>query len=337
MVETQQDEILKDLQSAQDQLAASQGQRAQGAAVKPPDARKNPFERFYIVELNFNGLGENTHTTEDHILTAFYRLDKDHRNRLQYRKVQFYRACKSMSSFRLNGKYVMPVENLPGFERQYKEIELDFLADRNDTYRYLTLNWDRIVDEVFAKHPNLPFTRDEINEMRPDSPDFISMNYDFRSLGSYMNELKGLKEMFADASSPELAKRLEIQKDIIMAQIRAQFQDKITELQTRVEKMKKYIKKKGRGFEKRMERIEKVKDVALDMAEILGEKDSVEMQLNGMLEALAAGMQDPNASKRPKAMQPQNPPPGPAIDSQEEIASAYAAMTGNDDGQEADA
>lgn len=331
-----QDDILKNLQSAQDQLVASQGQQAQGTAGKPKDM-KNPFERFYIVELNFNGLGENTHATEDHILTAFYRLDKDHRNRLQYRKVQFYRACKSMSSFRLNGKYVMPVENLPGFEKQYKEIELDFFADRNDTYRYLTLNWDQIVDEVFAKHPNLPFTKDEINKMRPDSPDFITMNYDFRSLGSYMNELKGLKEMFADASSPELAKRLEIQKDIVMAQIRAQFQDKITELQTRVEKMKKFIKKKGKGFDKRMERIDKVKSVALDMAEILGEKDSVEMQISGMLESLAAGMSDPNAPKATKEKaqnQKQAPQPSPSSD---DIASAYAAMTGNDEDQEGDA
>lgn len=323
-----QDQIIKDLQNAKEQLTAPQNQQASGSVGSPTAQNNNPFDRFYIVELNFSGLRENTHATEDHILTAFYRLDKDAMNKLQYRKVQFYRACKSMSSFKINGKYVMPVENLPKFEQQYKEIELDFLADRNEIYRNLSLNWDTIVEEAFAKHPNLPFTREEIEEMRPSSPDFTTMNYDFRSFGAYLKELKGLSEMFADASSPELAKRLEIQKDIIMAQIRAQFQDKISELQNRVEKMKKFIKKKSKGFDKRMERIEKVKSAVIDMAEILGEKDAVEMQITGMLEALAAGMQPPDQPKQ-KAM-PQTAPPE-QMPGGNAIADAYAAMTGNDE------
>ncbi len=49
---------------------------------------------------------------------------------------------------------------------------------------------------------------------------FLTISYEFRSLNAYPIEMKGLKDMIMDAGDPNVAKRVDVQRNLILAQIR---------------------------------------------------------------------------------------------------------------------
>ena len=277
--EVNEDSIISD--DAQDVQGNSQSQPA------IPGKADNPFEKFYVVELHVDGIQTGVNVAFDHIMASFRQLDLEQKNTFQYHKVKFYRECKKLASFRLNGKYVMPMDNISVLEHEFKGIEAEFIADKNETYKVLVNTWDDIVERTLRDHPDLGLSETELEKLRPTSPDFLSIGYEFRSLNSYLSEMKGLKNMLMDAGNPDVAKRLEVQRNLILAQIRTQYEDRILKLKKQVDGLKSYAKKKGKRYEKGILKANTEKETLLDMADILGEKDAAATHLESMMEVLA--------------------------------------------------
>lgn len=261
----------------------------------------NPFEKFYVVELHVDGIADSVNNTVDHLMTTFYRLNKDQKNVFQYKKVKFYRECKKLSSFRLNGKYVMPMDNISALEHVFREIEGDFMAERNHVYRELVNTWDDVVEQTLREHSDLGLTEEDLEKLRPTTPDFLSINYEFRSLNAYLTEMKGLKDLIMDAGDPDVAKRVDVQRNLILAQIRTQYEDKILKLKKQVDGLKEYAKKKGKKYEKAILKANTEKETIMEMADILGEKDAAETHLESLMEVLAENRLEDGKTKGAKA------------------------------------
>jgi hypothetical protein len=99
--------------------------------------------------------------------------------------------------------------------------------------------------------------------------------------------MKGLKDMIMDAGDPDVAKRLEVQRNLILAQIRTQYEDRNLKLKKQVDGLKSYAKKKSKRYEKGVLKANTEKETLLDMADILGEKDATATHLESMMEVLA--------------------------------------------------
>lgn len=260
-------------------------------SVGPSQSQGSPLERFYVVTLNTEGFGTNVSTLEERIRSTFIRLTPKQRAQVDYQKVRFYRTCASLSSFKLDKQWVIPRDRLNKLEAEFKDIQIGFEAAKNEIYRDLTLNWATIVDEVFKKHPDFPIPRDKIDEIRPTSPNFMSMDYSVRSLISVLNEMSGLKEVLSSTDlNPDIAERVERQKQLLASRIKVEYDKKIFALQETVEKLKNIAKKKGKRFEKYSLEAHDMKADLEEMAGIIGEKDMLKTKLEGMLEFLAEGM-----------------------------------------------
>ncbi len=274
-----------------------------GAVQAPGQAkRESPFDRFFVVELHAEGIGQRVTNFDEHVMSSFFRMDAPQKAKLEYLKVRFYRYCQKISSFRLDRRYVIPRQRLQKLEDEFRGIELEFIAARNEIYRELTVNWQKIVDDVYLRHPTFPLTRDEVDKMRPSSPEFVTMNYEIRSLVTLLSEMKGLQEVFdQDSMNPDIARRLENQRDLITAKIRMQYEQKMKGLQEQVDKLKTIAKKKGKRYEKLRLTVSDGRDDLEEMAEIIGEKDTVKARLEGMLEFLAeeqTGQKSPDEGQR---------------------------------------
>ena len=265
-------------------------------SVGPSQSQGSPLERFYVVTLNTEGFGTNVATLEERIRSTFIRLTPKQRSQVDYQKVRFYRTCASLSSFKLDKQWVIPRDRLNKLEAEFKDIQIGFEAAKNEIYRDLTLNWATIVDEVFKKHPDFPIPRDKIDEIRPTSPNFMSMDYSVRSLISVLNEMSGLKEVLSSTDlNPDIAERVERQKQLLASRIKVEYDKKIYDLQATVEKLKNIAKKKGKRFEKYTLDAHDMKVDLEEMAGIIGEKDMLKTKLEGMLEFLAEGMSSEKA------------------------------------------
>ncbi len=288
-VKAQLDAMAKDINSG----AKPAGQAAPASGAK----KENPFDRFYVVELHFSGLTGKATYSDDHILSAFMRMGESQRNRMQYLKVDFYRTCKKLATFKLNNQYVLKRENLGQLDAKFKEIYEKFLVERNTIYKQLTVNWDQILADVSATHPSLQFDPEDIDKLRPTSPEFMDMGYDFRSMANYLQELKTLKDSFLSTNDPDVAKRLETQRQLVESQVRAGYEDIILKMSTQIEKLKKYVVKKGKRLENGLAKIEDMKESAINMADLLGEKDAVAMKIEAMMEGIATMMKQPEPPK----------------------------------------
>ena len=268
-----------------------------GGAGTAVQQQGSPLERFYVVTLGTEGFGTNVSTLEERIRSTFIRLTPGQRAQVDYQKVKFYRTCSKLASFKLDKQWVIPRDRLNKLEYAFKEIQVAFEAAKNEIYRDLTLNWATIVDEVFKKHPDFPIPRDKIDEIRPTSPNFMSMDYSVRSLISVLNEMSGLKEVLSSTDlNPDIAERVERQKQLLASRIKVEYDKKIYDLQETVEKLKNIAKKKGKRFEKYTLEAHDMKADLEEMAGIIGEKDMLKTKLEGMLEFLAEGMLDKNPS-----------------------------------------
>ena len=276
-----------------DGLTATPGSTP-GVSVQP---QGSPLERFYVVSLNTDGFGTSVSTLEERIRSTFIRLTPEQRAQVDYQKVKFYRTCSKLASFKLDKQWVIPRDRLNKLEAAFKEIQVSFEAAKNEIYRDLTLNWTTIVDDVFRKHPDFPIPRDQIDNLRPTTPNFMSMDYSVRSLISVLNEMAGLKEVLSSTDlNPDIAERIEKQKELLASRIKVEYDKKIYDLQETVEKLKSIAKKKGKRFEKYTLEAHDMKADLEEMAGIIGEKDMLKTKLEGMLEFLAEGISDKNLS-----------------------------------------
>ncbi|MEM0129931.1 MAG: hypothetical protein QXW75_00545 [Thermoplasmatales archaeon] len=266
-----------------------------GAGVK----RESPLERFFVVELTTEGFNAQVSFLEEHVRSAFFRMSADQRAKADYQKVRFYRACSRLASFKLDKQWVIPRDRLNDVEDAFKKILVSFESVKNEIYKELTLNWSTIVAEVYKKYPTFPIPRDRIDEIRPQSPSFLSMNYHVRALISVLNEMKGLREVLASSDlNPDIANRVEQQRMLLASKIRFEYEVKMTKMQETIDKLKAIAKKKGKRYEKLSVQAMDTKQDLEEMAEIIGEKDMIKTRLEGMLEFLAEGIKNDGAKAK---------------------------------------
>ena len=214
-------------------------------------------------------------------------------NKIVALKVKFYRETKKLSAFRLDGKYIVPVQNMKIIDDIFREIHIEFQSEKKEIFKDLTANWSTYVDEVFKEFPNFLIDRDKINEMTPDADDFIGMEYVTKTLSAYVGEHAGLANLVQDAAtlSPDLQRKLDTQRSLVTAKIRQQYQAKMEELQNLNEKLRNIVKRNGKRYEKLSMKMESEAENYVNMAEILGEKDSAKVQIDAMMELLAESHQ----------------------------------------------
>jgi hypothetical protein len=273
-------------------IAAQAGQSGASPRIE------SPLERFFVVELGTEGFNTNISVLEEHIRSAFYRLDPEQRSKVDYQKVRFYRTCKKIASFKLDKQYVIPRDRLNTLEDEFKKIQIAFEGVKNEIYKDLTLHWKDIVSAIYKKHPTFPITPDKMDELYPSSPNFLTMSYQVRSLIAVLNEMKGLREVLSASDlNPDIADRVEKQRQMLASKIRFEYEGKITKLNETIDRLKGIAKKKGKRYEKlSLQAVETKKDIE-EMAEIVGEKDMLKTRLEGMLEFLAENvLHDSHAS-----------------------------------------
>ena len=283
MVEIEKTEIDGNEMKSGEEVSAGTGT---GAAI---GAQTNPFDRYAVVSLLVPGLMTGKSTFQDHVRMVFFRMKSEQINKIVALKVKFYRETKKLSAFRLDGKYIVPVQNMKIIDDIFREIHIEFQSEKKEIFKDLTANWSTYVDEVFREFPNFLIDRDKINEMTPNADDFMGMEYVTKTLSAYVGEHAGLANLVQDAAtlSPDLQRKLDTQRSLVTAKIRQQYQAKMEELQNLNEKLRNIVKRNGKRYEKLSMKMESEAENYVNMAEILGEKDSAKVQIDAMMELLA--------------------------------------------------
>ena len=282
MVEVEKTEIDEKMES---DVVGSDGAISGVAA----GVQANPFDRFAVVSLLVPGLMTGKSSFQDHVRMIFLRMKSEQINSIVALKVKFYRETKKLSAFRLDGKYIVPVQNMKIIDDIYNEIHIDFEAKKNEIFKDLSANWDKYVDEVYREFPNFLVEKEKVKEMIPEADDFLGMEYTVKSLSAYVQEHAGLASLVQDAStlSPDMQKKLDVQRSLVTAKIRQQYQAKLEDLQALNEKLRNVVKRTGKRYEKLSMRMESEAENYVNMAEILGEKDLAKVQIDAMMETLA--------------------------------------------------
>lgn len=266
--------------------------KPQPIKLKMPTIQKmqDPYKNLMVLQLHFKGMSDGVSASEDRLMARIYRLSKDQRNKLQKIKVDVYRIFRRLSSFKVEGKFVVPRKSLPELEAAFAGCETDFKELREDLYKDLRTNWADIVKDLETKYKTLPVDFNDVAKMEPDSPTFLKMDYVINPLESLLNDMEGLKNVFmnGEIKSEEIAKRVEAQKDDLIKEIHVQYEKKLEQLTENVEKLKKAAKKNAKGsyIEKLQVKAEKNIDDLSEMASILGEDDALKTMIDGMQEAL---------------------------------------------------
>lgn len=283
MVEIEKTEIDGNEMKSGEEVSAGTGT---GAAVS---VQANPFDRYAVVSLLVPGLMTGKSTFQDHVRMVFFRMKSEQINKVVALKVKFYRETKKLSAFRLDGKYIVPVQNMKIIDDIFRKIHIEFQSEKKEIFKDLQTNWATYVNEVFREFPNFLIDRDKINEMTPNADDFMGMEYVTKTLSAYVGEHAGLANLVQDAAtlSPDLQRKLDTQRSLVTAKIRQQYQAKMEELQNLNEKLRNIVKRNGKRYEKLSMKMESEAENYVNMAEILGEKDSAKVQIDAMMELLA--------------------------------------------------
>ena len=260
----------------------------------------DPFDEYVMVSLSMPGASTGKSVFERHVVTGFKRLDKDNISALGKLKMRFYRTLKKYSTFELDNKYVVSGSKMKIINQEYSDLYLEFVEERKRLYNDLMANWDSYVDQVYSEVPNFKIPRDEIDELKPTSEDFIEMNYITKLLSTYVKEHAGIGTVFTDPSAmPQAIRdRFENQRLLTTEKIRKEYQAKLDSMQEMLDKMKNYVKKKGKNFEKLSMKFQETSESVLDMSDILDERDIAQVKVDAAMEALSASMEQD--SKKPK-------------------------------------
>lgn len=261
--------------------------------LKIPELEKDEAESYkdlMITELKFRGIFDAVSNTEDRVMAKVFRLSQDQRNQLQGIRKDLYSTFRKLKSFKVDKKYVIPKNRLPDLEQEFQNRKKDFDALRIVIFKNLRQDWNQIVRDLKQKYPDLPIDFKEVGEMIPEDTDFLTMDYTIRSLENWLGEMDGLKKSFAkgNVAEEEIARRIDRQKDRIIESVRAQYEEKLTDLNNTVANLKKAVKNSAK-----LERIEKLKSKAdkdvddiSSMAKLLGEEDAFKVNLDALQEML---------------------------------------------------
>ena len=255
------DEVKKQLEQMQQKLGS-------GTA---PRKSSDPLKEFYIVELTMKGSQKAVRNIDDRVMQAVSMLDREQRSRFGKMKVQFYRELQNLSSFKVQDKYVLSQKNLPLLDSFFRNLEKEFHVARKETFDYLKANWNSIVKDIKTKYPTLNINDAMLASLEPEDLKFIEMDYSTRTLSKMLSEMGDLKELFSRgaASDPDIARRIESQKDALMAQLKGEYEEKLTKLEDTIKKLTSVGK--GKRYEKAVDQVGKMLEDVDSMQEIVGE------------------------------------------------------------------
>ncbi len=255
------DEVKKQLEQMQQKLGS-------GTA---PRKSSDPLKEFYIVELTMKGSQKAVRNIDDRVMQAVSMLDREQRSRFGKMKVQFYRELQNLSSFKVQDKYVLSQKNLPLLDSFFRNLEKEFQIARKETFDHLKANWANIVKEIKTKYPTLSIDDATLASLEPEDLKFIEMDYSTRTLNKMISEMGDLKELFSRgaASDPDIARRIESQKDALMAQLKGEYEEKLSRLEDTIKKLTSVGK--GKRYEKAVDQVGKMLEDVDSMQDIVGE------------------------------------------------------------------
>ena len=158
-------------------------------------------------------------------------------------------------------------------------------SSRNDTsssFDFLKANWASIVNGIKAKYPSLDIDDATLATLEPEDLGFLEMDYSTRTLSKMLSEMGDLKELFSQgaASNPDIARRIESQKDVLMGQLRSEYEGKLERLEETVRKLTTVGK--GKRYEKAVGQAGRFLEDVDDMQAIVGEDEGLADRLESM-------------------------------------------------------
>ncbi len=257
-------------------------QKKLGGSMKSAPKSSDPLKDFFVVELTLKGAQKAVRKVDDRVMQAVSMLDRDQRSRFGKLKVQFYRELQNLSSFRVQDKYVIPQRNMSSLDSFFRSLEGEFDIARKETFDFLKANWTTIVTEIKSKYPSLNIDDATLASLEPEDLKFLEMDYSTRTLSKMLTEMGDLKELFSQgaASNPDIARRIESQKDSLMAQLKTEYEGKITMLEDTLKKITTVGK--GKRYDKAVGQVERYLEDVDDMQAIVGEDESLADRLESM-------------------------------------------------------
>ncbi len=100
---------------------------------------------------------------------------------------------------------------------------------------------------------------------------YFEMDFTIGTFSKMLSEMGDLKELFSRgaASDPDIARRIESQKDALMAQLKEEYEDKLTNLEDTIKKLTSVGK--GKRYDKVVGQVGKMLEDVDSMQEIVGE------------------------------------------------------------------
>ena len=267
------DSVKKKLEEMQKKLG--------GTMPKTPKS-SDPLKDFFVVELTLKGAQKAVRKMDDRVMQAVSMMDRDQRSRFGKMKVQFYRELQTLSSFRVQDKYVIPQRNMAVLDSFFRSLEGEFVIARKETFDHLKANWKTIIQDIRLKYPSLDIDDATLASLEPEDLKFLEMDYSTRTLGKMLSEMGDLRELFSQgaASNPDIARRIESQKEALMGQLKSEYEGKLSKLENTIKKLTTVGK--GKRYEKAVDQAERYLEDVDDMQEIVGEDGGLADRLEEM-------------------------------------------------------
>jgi len=253
---------------------------------------ENKLSKLFIVELRTSGWSVGvSHTPEERILTTIFRLNRKQKNQLHALKVKFYRLLARNSVFTIGEKYVVNMDGLVEIQRGWEEIYEEFDELRREFYEELVSNWDEIEKKIREEAKKLGFPETKIEHLKPDGENFLSMRYTPIPLNAMLSmiyktaeDFERLKEKVREAES--IAEAVKEEANQMVSQIRQSYEEKIKDLEQKLQKLKTTTKKQKKQLYKLQLRAREIATNIEDTAPILGEENVEELKdkLDALLE-----------------------------------------------------
>jgi CHASE3 domain sensor protein len=241
--------------------------------------------KLFVVKLHTRGWSVGvSHTPEERVLTTFFRLSQEQRNRLQYLKVQFYRMLNREKLFMVNDEYVVSEKKLVRVERFFREIYGEFEELRREIYEELASNWDAIMKKLREHAEREGISLKRLEELKPISSDFLEMSYTVHPLNTMISVIYRQAEEFKKLSRKaleykSLAERTKREAEDMLRQIRSSYNAKVEELEKTINLLKEAVKQeKAENYRLRLRaKAETLASEAKDIAPLLGEETAEDL------------------------------------------------------------
>ena len=255
---------------------------------------------YYLVEVRLTGASKSVSFTDDvsqRILTSIFRLNRRQKSRLQYVKVELYRTLRSLSSFRIDDKYVLSARKLPDFEKSFRQVYAEFRDLRKEIFEELRREWPKVKEELRDQLKRQGATARLKDLDRLDPPESPEQLVELRYTLIPLNFLLNLDELIDDEWVRERVRR---EAERIKEQVKHQYLERIRELEREVAELVKKVGEKDQTIAKlrklvrsREYYLAKLNNLIPDVdevSEVLGEETVEELKerAEALLEKLAS-------------------------------------------------